>query len=280
MLFEFRGGMTRQTEEEEQETIRQKEEIRASNPDRFELLEKFFVLGEKRTLLSPELQDQYDDLYDDWFNIMDACDRFGESSYEQFITEAQVCLVLREERVVILKGTLEKIGKDRLGAYLKMCAEKEEQPNRSVLPWVISSQGFTNLDGRSAEEIEQLVAEVNQIDVVAVGQWVVARDMAEGKKERARLRKEKDRILSEYQKMRGKSWDIVVTLCEKLSLVGGSPTNNVFLSGLSAENLIRLEKMYHAFEKRLYEYGVYVSSVGDEDLKVVMDEIIEKEQQN
>lgn len=280
MPFELRGGTPRQTaeeaEEERQAITRQKEEIRASNSARFELLEKFFAFGEKQRLLSPGLQEQYDDLYEDWFNIMDVCDRFGESPYEQFITEAEACLTLREERIVALKGALGKIGKDRLGAYLKMCTEKEEQ-SHSVLPWVISSQGFANLDGRSAEAIEQLVFEVNQIDVVAVEQWVVARDIAEGKKERARLRKEKDRILSEYQKMRGKSWDIMVTLCEKLGLAEGSPTSNVFLSGLSAENLIRLEKMHHAFKKKLYEYGVYDSSVSDEDLKVVMDEVIEKE---
>lgn len=277
MSFEFRGGAIRQTEEERQEIARQKEEIKASNPARFELLEKFFAFGEKRALLSPELQEQYDDLYEDWFNIMDVCDRFGESSYEQFVTEAQACLALREERVVSLKGALVKIGMDRLRAYLKMCAEKEEQP-RSVLSWVIWSQGFSDLDGRSAEAIDQLVAEVNQIDVVAVEQWVLARDMAEGKKERARLRKEKDRILSEYQKMRGRSWYIIVNLCKRLGLVEGSPTNNVFLSSLSAENLVRLEKLYRALGRN--EYSIDILSASEEDLKVVMDEIIEKEQKN
>lgn len=276
MLFEFIKPPSAVLAEQERETAEQREKIRAANPGRFELFERFYTLEKQDALLTLELQDLARDLYEDWFNIEDVYSRFGEDVYRQFISDAEQCLASRERMAAALKIRLSEIGSDRLHMYLDMNKEMSAESGYSALSRVVFSQGFQRLDTCPAQVVQNISDEVSRINIAAIEQWHAARTLAKEKVERARLRQEKDRILGGYQKMRGKPWQAVIALCQRMGVIEGTPGSNVFLSRVAAEDLVRLEKNYFTLEKRLRDYGSDIWSASSEDLEVVLDEMFDK----
>ncbi len=252
-----------------------KEEIKTANPERFQILEQFYAIriAKKYHLLSEKLREQYDELDEDWFNISDKCDRWGEDAYRKFVTLAEEFILRRESDVVLIKNKLHEITKNRLLLYVKMLSERGILEPREMSR-VVNSDEFSFLDSATYEVVEVLLQEIDKIDVNEIDEWEKQRTIENEKREKVRLRAEKARILGAYQKMSGKSLDTMILLCQKLGMVESVPRNNLFLSQLSGEELLTLESKFRLLEKKLHDYGLGLYEASNDDIESVLSEIV------
>ncbi len=214
------------TKEENEESARMAEEvkaeIKAQNPERFVLFEQFYVLGQSHKLLSLSLQDRYGELEEDWVNIMDVCDRNGEGAFREIIKEGETFLARRADEVASLKKSIEEIGVERLRVYANMCLHEDNTSVATEVQGVIRGSGldFVYLDKAYYSHIEALLSVFSDFDITAVDEWEKKRIIAKEKGDREQMRREKARILTQYQQARGRDLRILISICNKMKLVG------------------------------------------------------------
>lgn len=131
------------------------------------------------------------------------------------------------------------------------------------------------LDKYPAELVDRIADEVKSIDIAVIDQWIERQKINARQAETKRLKSEKMRVIQWLQKMRGSEWKLIVTLCQRLDLVKEAPKNGEMLNQLQPEQLLDLEKRYHAVEKKLREYDMDLWNSSDEDLAVVLDEVLQ-----
>ncbi len=279
MPFEFK--FLRPSPEEEQEIRKQNEEVkenlRAQNPDRFTLFEKFLSFDKKTLrLLPPGLEARYVELGDDWFSISDACDRMGgEERYRELITDIEVAIGKRREIVGSLKKRMVEVGQDRLRAYFNMHQAEDDAYERGLFAMLDVSKDQSALDKYSFELVDKILQEVEAVDVAVVDQWIEAKKIADRQSETKRLKAEKTRILQWLQKMYGKEWDVIVKLCQKLNLVKETPKNGEMLNQLQPQELLALEKRFRDVEDKFRGYDMHLYSSSEEDLETVIEEVLQ-----
>ena len=269
------------TKEENEEFARVveevKAEIKAQNPERFVLFEQFYALGQSHKQLSLSLQDRYGELEEDWMNIMDVCDRNGEGAYREIIKEGETFLARRADEVASLKKSIEEIGVERLRVYANMCLHEDNTSVATEVQSVIRGSGldFVYLDKAYYSHIEALLSVFSDFDITAVDEWEKKRVIAKEKGGREQMRREKARILNQYQQARGRDLRILISICNKMKLVEGTPVNNIFLSKVSPEDLVKLEKYHHLLETKLTDYGIDLWRASPDDIATALDELFE-----
>lgn len=250
----------------------QKERMRVQNPERLAVLERYFAIGEKYKLFSPLLVERYHEIEEDWFNIADYCDRFGDEIYRQVAEDCEAFIAKREQEVQNLKTSLREIGVERLRIYMKML--EEDGASSSPLRHAVYSTDFSYLDTCEYEKMLRILELVHACDTSAVDLWEAERVQRVEKERRDFLKKEKGRILLKYQRETGKVWQVIALLCQRMRFIDSAPANTHFLSGVSAENLVLLEHNFKKIESKLRTYGLDIYEASAEDWNVVCDEIL------
>lgn len=281
MAFEFNPSKILPPEEGEPDLEQlieeEKTKIRSQNPERFALFEKFISFDKKTLRLLPlNIRERYGELEEDWFNISDVCDRMGgEEKYRKIISDIEGAIAERRVMVGSLRERMSEIGRDRLRAYFNMHQEEDDVYERGLFAMLDASKDQSVFDRYSFELIVKIADEVENIDTAAVDQWIEQQKIVARQTETRQLKAEKARVLKWLQQMHGSEWKLIVTLCQKLSLMKEIPKNGEMLNYLQPQDLLTLEKRFHDVENKLREYDMHLYSSSEEDLETVIEEVLQ-----